>query len=42
MYLWPFPIYLNSGKPLGNGINWLKNIRVSIPNIDDNEGINND
>ena len=25
-FMWPFPIYLNSGKPLGDGLFWPINI----------------
>jgi hypothetical protein len=25
--LWPFPIYMGSGKPLGDGIYWPSNIK---------------
>jgi len=25
-FLWPFPVFLNSGKPLGDGVNWANNL----------------
>ena len=28
--LWPFPCYLGSGKPLGDGIYWPSNVKDDI------------
>lgn len=30
-FLWPFPIFLGSGKPLGDGIYWPTNTKEEDP-----------
>jgi palmitoyltransferase len=29
IYLWPFPVFLDSGKPWGDGVNWAKNLKAN-------------
>eukprot|EP00347_Sterkiella_histriomuscorum_P017942 403347394 len=38
MYLWPFPAYFESGKPLGDGVNWvIKQQEEKVEYVEDNE-----
>lgn len=39
--LWPFPMYMESGKPMGDGVNWATNIITPSQRkscVNDNEG----